>query len=390
MKKYTVAIAAFLFTMAVPKTFAQTISQQLNSFSPLAGIFLKHFGLEDRNSNGVIDKGAGEGYEEFIARYGNADIGFFINGITQGANNGKLEENEIINFYYTRIRFNKKFEKETATLEKEVNAYMYANSIPLVWLDDREGTVMNATNNILGMGWNEKEVSEDEAVKMFRHVMQSLRIRGLTGDPFVTGYNQLPEFIKYRTSYCYETAQFGFWFFSQLKLNSTMVRAALTSSLLHDVVKLTDTNRIVDYFNTSATYRTKDWYILNPIQAISEYYIVQAKKEKISDYLEQAVVYNKYDLTAVGLLMYADTSNYNRIIALGEFILPNIDIEKIMQAKHLEAETIKRNLRIILLLLLKSYGLTGNPNKFQDIENISKQYFGNDTQVKQYIEFYRP
>ncbi|MDR1453769.1 MAG: hypothetical protein LBJ25_07350, partial [Candidatus Margulisbacteria bacterium] len=61
-------------------------SLKLNSFSPLAEkAFLPNLGLNDRNRNGTIDRGAGEGYEEFAAKYGEADTGFAINGIVQGA-----------------------------------------------------------------------------------------------------------------------------------------------------------------------------------------------------------------------------------------------------------------------------------------------------------------
>ncbi|MDR2429179.1 MAG: hypothetical protein LBD62_05165, partial [Candidatus Margulisbacteria bacterium] len=146
------------------------VSAQIRQFSPIAqAAFLRNLGLEDKNRNGVIDRGAGEGYEGFIARYGNADTGFFINGITQGAGNGKLEENEIINHYYLNIRF--KNSAETEAVESEVSAYIYANNIPLVWQDDERGTALNAVNRVLGEGWNEKVVTEDEAARMFRQVI---------------------------------------------------------------------------------------------------------------------------------------------------------------------------------------------------------------------------
>ncbi|MDR1452519.1 MAG: hypothetical protein LBJ25_00885, partial [Candidatus Margulisbacteria bacterium] len=200
------------------------ISSQLNSFSPLAqSAFLSNLGLNDRNGNGVIDKDAGEGYEQFTAKYGNADIGFFANGITQGAHNNKLEENEIVNHYYLNIRFKDIFTTETNAVENDLAAEIRRSGIQLVWLDDEQGTVMNAVSRILGAGWQEKNVSADEAERMFQRVMESLRVNGLTGDPSRTGYYQLPEFVRRKAGYCFEAAQFGFWFFSQLEINSVAV-----------------------------------------------------------------------------------------------------------------------------------------------------------------------
>jgi hypothetical protein len=80
-----VIITFILLITLCPLAFAQpapaSISQQLHSFSPMAQIYLKHLGLADKNSNGVIDKDAGEGYEAFAAKYGNADVGFYANNI---------------------------------------------------------------------------------------------------------------------------------------------------------------------------------------------------------------------------------------------------------------------------------------------------------------------
>ncbi|GBR74515.1 hypothetical protein NO1_1676, partial [Candidatus Termititenax aidoneus] len=105
-----------------------SISPPISQFSPIAqAAFLKNLGLEDKNGNGVIDKNAGEGYEKFSAKYGDADIGFAANGVTYGAANGQLEEPEIINHYYLNIRF--KEPVETESIESEADAYIYANNI---------------------------------------------------------------------------------------------------------------------------------------------------------------------------------------------------------------------------------------------------------------------
>ncbi len=239
MRKYSALLGFFVFT--VFQGYAQTpnVSRLLYTFSPLGLIIANNFGLEDKNGNGVIDKGAGEGYEEFIVKYGSADVGFHANGVIFGANNGRLEENEFVNHYYINVRFKQEFERETSAIESEVKAYIYANNMPLVWLDDEQGTVMNAVNKVLGTGWNEQNVSEDKAVEMFNRVTRGLGIVGRTGTPGKDDlYYTLPEFVNRKSGYCFEVAQFGFLFFSELKFNSSSAEADLTTTLLHEVVKL--------------------------------------------------------------------------------------------------------------------------------------------------------
>ncbi|MDR1997014.1 MAG: hypothetical protein LBQ83_01640 [Candidatus Margulisbacteria bacterium] len=370
-----------------------SISQQLYSLSPLGTIIASKLGMDDKNQNGTIDPDAGEGYEEFKEKYGDADIGFAANGVTFGAANNVLEEPEIVNHYYINIRF--KEPEVTEAIENEISSYVYANNIPLVWQDDEQGTVMNAVNSVLGEGWNEQEVSDDEAVRMFRRTMGGLGIRGLTNsEPHDTGYNTLPELIAQKTSYCYETAQFGFWFFSQLNKNSIVLRAALTSTLLHDIVKLTDTNKPVDYFNTSAKYPgvNNRWNLLNPLHSLSEYEATLGRKENSLYHLEQAVIYNKYKLSNIGLLIKQisaqDNPDYAAIITLGEFMLDNIDIEKIMQTRNLEAASVRANLKSILLFLIKSYSSAKNNTGFERVATILQTYFPKDPQAKQFLEYY--
>jgi hypothetical protein len=50
-----------------------------------------------------------------------------------------------------------------------------------VWLDDEQGTVMNAVNKLLGEGWNEEEVTENEAVRLYNRAASGLRIVGRGG-----------------------------------------------------------------------------------------------------------------------------------------------------------------------------------------------------------------
>jgi len=398
MKKIIVVLI-FIFSAITSMAQTPSVSQYLYKFSPLAEIIVRNLGMEDKNANGVIDKGANEGYEGFISKYGNADIGFFINGIIQGANNGKLEEPEITNLYYTAIRFKPAFERESAVIESEINAYIYANNIPLVWLDDKQGTVMEAVTKILGEGWNEKKVTENEAVVMFNRVLNGMKVIGRRSAPTNTGYYSLPEFITKKSGYCFEAAQFGFWFFSMLKINSIVVCADLTDTILHDVIKLTDTGKMIDFFNGSEKYKipVNRWYIINPIQNLG-YYIstpgIQQKntnQEYNTDSLEQAVIYNKYNIADNAILISGLTKKekYQDVIVLGEFIIKNINIADIMKTNQLGQTQIKHNLQAILLFLIKSYSLTKNPKKFSEIETILKQYYSNDNYVNSYLEAYR-
>jgi hypothetical protein len=390
-------IAALFVVCAVVSLIAQeiagapalpTISRQLYSFSPLGAIYVRGLSrglevpVEDKNGNGTIDKGAGEGDEEFVERYGigatieekerSVDCGFAANGVIYGAGDGRLQEPEIVNHYYINIRF--KEQEATEIIESEVSAYIHANNLPLVWLDDERGTVMNAVTHILGAGWNEQEVTEDEAVKMFNRTMQGLHIFGQTGSPFKTGHYSLPAFINRKRGYCFEVAQFGFWFFSQLKINSIPITGMLTSSTQHDIVKLIDSNKIVDYFNSSAGYHPK-WDIMNPLQALGYYYRTLSKittADTSSTALEYAITYNKYDITTTSFLVYSyyNTPNpdYEKIITLGEFILQNIDIDKIVNSTSLDAAKIKNNLKTILLIMQESYTATHNNSGITKIQ----------------------
>jgi hypothetical protein len=369
-----------------------SISRKLYAFSPLGAVYVRLLGMEDKNRNGTIDRGAGEGYEQFTEKYGGADIGFGANGVTYGAANGHLEEPEIINHYYLNIRFKKP--EETETIENEVGAYIYANNIPLVWLDDEQGTVMKAVNNVLGEGWNEQEVTEDEAVRMFRRAMEGMRIRGRTGDPARTGYYTLPEFVTRKAGYCFEVAQFGFWFFSELGINAVSVQAALTSSIQHEAVKLSS-GKLVDYSGSSRKYNTPNnrWRLENPMQILALYYNTPAGRENLSgDLIEKAIICDKYNLTYVVALMHKEystgQSDYEKIISLGETSLQNTDIDKICSASHFEAPRFKDKVKTMLLLLLAGYSMTNNQEEFDKIKALLNKYFPGDSAVRKAIYDY--
>jgi len=360
MKKYNLLFLTILIYASLHAQEA-SFASRLRQFSPLADIHISNLGLEDKNGSGTIDRGAGEGYETFIEKYGNADAGFYANGVIIGTNNGRLEENEILNHYYMNIRFKLAFAEETGIIDEAVKSYVYANNIPLVWLDDEQGTVMNAVNRVLGEGWNEREVSEDEAVKMFERAMRGMRIAGRTGQPSNNGgYYSLPEMVNRRAGYCFEIARsFGNWFFGQMKENSLIGSAYLTPSILHDVV-IFDSGRIVDYFDMSKPYNisVEQWQRTNPLQDLATYFRskTETNTKNQVNLLEQAVIYDKYNLTNIALLMYkyftSKDPNYSEIIAIGEFAMQNIDQEQINEHSH---ESVVHNLNSIQSILEASY-----------------------------------
>jgi hypothetical protein len=398
MKK-TAAILTTLLILTFPLSAQENtpvpISRQIYSFSPLALVYLNNLGLTDTNNNGAIDMGVGEGYEEFIAKYGNADIGFHANYVLCGEANGKLEEPEIINYYYLTIRFRPEFEEETAAIESEVSAYIYANDMPLVWLDDEQGTVMNAVNTALGEGWDRQELTEDEAIALYNMAIRQMRIRGLTGVPSRNGgYYTLPEFVTRKAGYCVEVAQFGFWFFSQLKINSVSASGDLTSSLSHTVLKLSS-GEIVDYFGSSRRYNAPAdrWHIRNPLQSLGYYYEWKVNTSNGLTMREQAVLYDKYRVYNISHLMslyYGSAESYSdSIIELGEYFLANYDIDKILKARHFNSSLIKANIKSILLYLLGRYRRTVNRAGFENVTALLVNYYRGDNDVRRILEQFR-
>ena len=396
MKK-TAAILLVLLTLTFPISAQENapvpISRQIYSFSPMAHVYLNNLGLADTNNNGVIDRGATEGYEEFIAKYGNADIGFHANYVLRGEADGKLEEPEIINYYYLTIRFKPEFEKETAAIESEVSAYIYANNMPLVWLDDEQGTVMNAVNTALGEGWNRQGLTESEAIALFNSAMSRMRIMGRLGDPRNGGYYTLPEFVTNKAGYCVEVAQFGFWFFSQLKINSILAEADLTSTLSHEVVKLSS-GRIVDYFGSGRRYNVPAdrWYFSNPLQEFALHYKMKENRSNRQIMREQTALFDKYRLNNIEMLMSfydGNRATSSNVIELGEFFLANYDIARILQARHLHSSLVRHHISVILMLLLKNYSLTGNRAGFENVAALLGNYYRGDNEVKDYVEYYR-
>jgi len=396
MKNYNLLFLTILLCASLQAQEA-SFASRLRQFSPLADIHIRNLGLEDKNGSGTIDRGAGEGYETFIEKYGNADTGFHANGVIIGADNGRLEENEIINHYYINIRFKDVFREETINIDNAVKSYVYANSIPLVWLDDTQGTVMNAVNRVLGEGWNEREVSEDEAVKMFERAMNGLSIIGRTGNPHRTGYYTLSGFINHKTGYCFEVGQFGFWFFSELKKNSVYSSTYLTRTLSHGAVQLYNPNNIVDYFKSSFRYSNVVWEPRSPLWSISQYYLSLAEIHRATSIdvfkqnLEQAVIYDKYNINALAHLVstYNQEVSYEEISAIGDFIFGQIDLEKIMKSRTPTANETKDSLKGLILYVAISYSMTNNRDGFEKAKIFLNHYFGRDNQIQQYLRFYQ-
>jgi hypothetical protein len=378
VKKLVPMLVLFLTLNAI--LFAQeSISRHLYSFSPLGKIYVRELGMEDKNQNGTIDAGTGEGYEQFIAKYGNADIGFAANGVTFGAANNVLEEPEIINHYYINIRF--KEPVETETIENAVSSYIYANNIPLVWLDDEQGTVMNAVNHVLGEGWNEQEVTEDEAVNLSLKVMNKLNISGRMTNINDTGYYSLPEAITRKSSYCFEITQFQFWFFSQLRINSIAIIADLTPSISHEVIYLPNTKTMIDYFRTSRRYDMSkiNWTITNPLQVINDYYMALDEKtyrnnnlNTYINYLEQALSYNRYDIDTLDSLIHAyeydHTYTPEDVNVLIGFIADYLNQE------YSESNSARQTFKTLLYTTMRACENTSNITGLEKIKNIFNKY----------------
>jgi len=391
-----------------------TISSQLKQFSPIGSIYLRNLGMNDRNRNGVIDECRDEtcecqdddnceGFNQFVNRFGigasytekkaSIDCGFHANGVIYGTNNGCLEEPEIINFYQINIRF--KDVDITDKIESEQSAHIYANNIPLVWLDDESGTVMTAVTRVLGEGWNEREVSEDEAVRMFNRAVQGMRITGRTGDPGRTGYYTLPEMVNRRAGFCFEVALFGYWFFSELKINSLYASATLSRTLTHGVIQLYDSKNIVDYFGGSRRYNNITWEARSPLWSISQYYASQAEANRTrSNYrqlLESAVLYDKYNLNALAHLAftYDREGRYQEIGEIGDFIFEQIDLDSVMTSTVLNVSEIKNSVSSLVLSVLKGYFFTNNRDGHATAGAFLRQYFGRDNLVLQHLNYYR-
>jgi hypothetical protein len=75
---------------------------------------------------------------------------------------------------------------------------------------------------------------------------------------------------------------------------------------------------------------------------------------------------------------------------LGEFILENIDIEKIMaNQQSLNSADTQDTIKLILLHLLRCYSLARNKTSLEQIEALLLKYFAQDALARQYLDYYR-
>jgi hypothetical protein len=110
--------------------------------------------------------------------------------------------------------------------------------------------------------------------------------------------------------------------------------------------------------------------------------------------LEQAVLYDKYSIDTVGRLMnfyFNSSADYYaaRIIELSEYFLAKNDIDKILTARHPGASITKTQVKVILIMSLVTYSITGNRAGFNNIEALLGNYYRGDNEVRRYVEDYR-
>jgi hypothetical protein len=161
------------------------------------------------------------------------------------------------------------------------------------------------------------------------------------------------------------------------------------------VIKLPARNQIIDYFDSSARYDIplERWAVYNPLQSIAEYYRVRANAANSTTDADQAVIYNKYEIgtaaSAIKVYLNSVRKDFAKIISLGEFILQNTDIAKVMNGKSLDSEEAKSSLEFILSALISSYEAARNRDGFARTEQLLIKHFGDDPQVRPFLERHR-
>lgn len=383
-----------------------TITQRTYSFNPLIPVFLNNLGLADKNNNGTIDRGADEGYEQFISKYGNADVGYVgEDEFRVGAADGRLDQTEITDHYYRAIRF--VHLPETDIIERDLAAEIRRSGLPLVWLDDEAGTVYSAVTDALGragLSWPEEQVSEDEAMRLLRIVFRELGIKSRTESVYTTYYYTLPEMIQKKEAYCFEFSQFSFWFFSQLRIRSMAVGVAVTSSLLHQFLSVGESQRIFDATNVMSRYRipTSRWQYQNPVEIFGEYYLgfsglpQEKGAPSEADYMQLSLHYKQDSLRAMDQYIYfllnpsdGGPPKYQEAIEQGELVLQRFDIARILRSASPAAVGVLRpHLASVLVSLLKSYGDLGDRENFERMAVLARRHFSNNAYVLSCLDHY--
>jgi hypothetical protein len=412
---------------------AGPLPPESGSFSPFAeNVFLKYLELSDKNGNGTIDRGAGEGYEDFISRYGGADKGFFANGITICAANGRLEEAEIVNYYFQAIRFDSRFRLLSQNIEAALVSFMRTANLPEVWMDDIQGSVFKTVRDLLsrnGVPWPSGIISDADGERLFLRVLNILGIRSRPGLPAggpaasasagknqYLAYYELAEFVNRRRGWSFEVAQFGFWFFSRLGISSVVVETMVSSEERRHGIRLNSSGVIIDYFSgdnfaagisgdpAPPVYPEADWYVLNPLESLSRFYFFQYSlprtetqprniRENTLTFQRQALRYSPYDIsTAAALfrnLAASGRADYRELRDTGQFILRNTDLDRVMQTRQARGSALRNDLESVLFVLIQTYSAARNKTDFEAAEVLLNMYFRDDPKLKPFLDQYR-
>jgi hypothetical protein len=154
----------------------------------------------------------------------------------------------------------------------------------------------------------------------------------------------------------------------------------LNKSMQHDVTKLTSTGNILGYYNLSAGYNIakENWQINNPVQSIGYYSFLMAwasSSRNADDFWTNALINNKYDIATSALFMERHPTNHSMIVALGDFILKNIDIDKVVASNYLKAPIIKNNLEVVLYYTIRSARALGAHETLEKARQLRETYF---------------
>jgi len=155
--------------------------------------------------------------------------------------------------------------------------------------------------------------------------------------------------------------------------------------------------RVVDYFGISNRYLNVIWNEDNPFASISKYYSELADKTQTTnksdyvEYLEQSVIYDKYNLNQITLLVssYDDERRYQEIVKIGDFIFKQIDLEAVLSSTVQDADKTIRNTKSLVMFITKGCYLTDDRLGFKQAEKFLKENFGQDTRVVQWLNYYQ-
>lgn len=303
----------------------------LQQFTPIGKIFVQNLGLQDKNNNGLIEKGKGEGYEEFIEKYGNADKGFtnFFGRVLE-KDNGQLCEKEIMDYYYLNIRFN--FSKETTKTDEQLKTYIIDNHLPKVWIDeDRNGNNTPDVAERISQILPQKPVTLDTAAEELPRLFMGLGL--LPELKRVTTNYFLNDTLLQRKYQCVESANFAFYILSLNQISSLYIGAvqanasSISKAKLHIFNYISKNNTYLDlskFMNNGQDTQGEKYYLytLNPIEVLANYYYTEYLDSHNLSTLEQAVALDPDRLERVLLLatIYANDGDLKEAAVLGSSV----------------------------------------------------------------------